>query len=59
MSVLLDHLLSVLVLMPVAGAVLTALTRRESVGLQKVIGLAIAAGVFLLSWTGSPSGWCS
>jgi len=49
MSVLLDHLLSVLVLMPVAGAVLTALTRRESVGLQKVIGLAIAAGVFLLS----------
>ena len=38
MSFLTDHILSVLILAPVAGAVLVALTRRENEGLQKAAG---------------------
>jgi NADH-quinone oxidoreductase subunit M len=42
-----SHLLSVLVLLPVAGAVVVALTRRET--LQKVCGLGFSTLVFALS----------
>jgi len=49
MSWLDGRLLSALVFLPVAGAVFLALTRRESVGLQRTIGLAVSAGVFVLS----------
>jgi NADH-quinone oxidoreductase subunit M len=42
-----SHLLSVLVLLPVAGAVVVALTRRET--LQKVFGLGFSTLVFALS----------
>jgi NADH-quinone oxidoreductase subunit M len=46
----LSQLLSLLILLPVAGAVLIALTRRESVLLQKVVGLAASLVTFVLSW---------
>jgi NADH-quinone oxidoreductase subunit M len=49
MSVLNQHLLSVLVFLPVVGAVAIALTRRESETLQKVLGLAFSTGGFALS----------
>ena len=49
MRLLPGHLLSVLVFLPVAGAALIALTRRESVLLQKLLGLGVSAAVFLLS----------
>jgi NADH-quinone oxidoreductase subunit M len=42
-------LLSLLILLPVAGAVLVALTRRESVTLQKTLGLAVSLAGFGLS----------
>ena len=43
------HLLSLLVLLPVAGAVLVALTGRGSEPLQKAIGLAVSGATFALS----------
>ena len=43
------HLLSLLVLLPVAGAVLVALTGRGSESLQKAIGLAVSGAAFALS----------
>jgi NADH-quinone oxidoreductase subunit M len=43
------HLLSLLVFLPVAGAVLVALTRRESESLQKTIGLAVSGVAFAAS----------
>jgi NADH-quinone oxidoreductase subunit M len=43
------HLLSLLILLPVAGALLVALTRRESRTLQKAIGLAVSLAAFALS----------
>jgi NADH-quinone oxidoreductase subunit M len=49
MNFLQDHLLSVLILAPVGGAVLVALTRRESVQLQKLLGLGVSLGLFALS----------
>ena len=49
MSFLTDHILSVLILAPVAGAVLVALTRRENEGLQRLLGLLWSTGVFGLS----------
>ncbi len=49
MKVLQQNLLSVLVLLPVAGAVLIALSRRESVKLQKALGLGVSTAVFALS----------
>ena len=49
MSLLSQHLLSVLVFLPVVGAVAIALTRRESVTLQKVLGLVFSGVGFLLS----------
>jgi NADH-quinone oxidoreductase subunit M len=49
MSLLNIHLLSVLIFLPVAGAVVVALTRRESEGLQKTLGLAVTGLGFLLS----------
>jgi len=41
--------LSILILLPVAGAIVVALTRRESEGIQKLLGLAVTTAVFLLS----------
>jgi NADH-quinone oxidoreductase subunit M len=49
MNPLNTHLLSLLVALPAAGAVVVALSRRESVGLQKALGLAVSVLVFLLS----------
>ena len=43
------HLLSLLILLPVAGAVLIALTRREAVSLQKLVGLGVSLATFALS----------
>ena len=45
------HLLTALVLLPVAGAILVAFTRRGSEEAQKAIGLVVATVVFLLSLT--------
>jgi NADH-quinone oxidoreductase subunit M len=49
MSLLETRLLTVLVLAPALGALVVALTRRESVQLQKVLGLLFSTGVFALS----------
>jgi NADH-quinone oxidoreductase subunit M len=49
MSLLSQHLLSVLVFLPVVGALAIALTRRESVTLQKVLGLVFSGLGFLIS----------
>jgi len=49
MSFLSAHLLSVLIFLPVVGAVVVALTRRESDGLQKTLGLAFSGLGFVLS----------
>jgi NADH-quinone oxidoreductase subunit M len=49
MSFLTDHILSVLVLAPVVGAALVALTRRENEGMQRLLGLLWSTGVFALS----------
>jgi NADH-quinone oxidoreductase subunit M len=49
MSALTDHILSLLVFLPVAGAVAIALCRREAVTLQKGIGLVVTAAAFVLS----------
>jgi len=48
-SVLDHHLLSVLIFLPLAGAILLCLTRDGSDGLQKAVGLAVSGVVFLLS----------
>ena len=45
----LPHLLSLLILLPLAGALVVALTRRESVSLQKLIGLAVTFATFVIS----------
>jgi len=42
-------ILSLLILLPVAGAVIVALTARAAEHVQKVLGLAVSGGVFLLS----------
>jgi NADH-quinone oxidoreductase subunit M len=49
MSLLSTHLVSLLILLPVAGAVLVALTRRESELQQKTFGLAVSGATFALS----------
>jgi NADH-quinone oxidoreductase subunit M len=49
MTTLSGHLLTLLVFLPVAGAILVGLVRRESEALQKALGLAVAAATFLLS----------
>jgi NADH-quinone oxidoreductase subunit M len=49
MSLLGQHLLTVLIALPVVGAVAIALTRRESETLQKVLGLAVSGVGFLAS----------
>ena len=49
MSPVNTHLLSLLILLPVAGAVLVALTRRESESLQKTLGLVVSGAAFALS----------
>ncbi|MFI5183286.1 MAG: NuoM family protein [Vicinamibacteria bacterium] len=42
-------ILSLLILLPVAGAVVVAMTPRQSVGLQKLVGLGLTTALFLLS----------
>ena len=49
MNISYQHLLSVLVALPVVGAVLIALTRRESESLQKTLALAVSLVTFLVS----------
>jgi NADH-quinone oxidoreductase subunit M len=49
MSLLSTHLVSLLVFLPVAGAVLVALLRRERETLQKTLGLAVSLATFALS----------
>ncbi len=49
MSFLSQHLVSLLIFLPVAGAVLVALTRRGSESLQKTLGLAVSGATFALS----------
>jgi NADH-quinone oxidoreductase subunit M len=45
----LAQVLSILILLPVAGAVVIALTRREAVLLHKLVGLAVSLATFALS----------
>jgi NADH-quinone oxidoreductase subunit M len=49
MSLLDNHLLSVLVGLPVVGAVVVALTPRSAAGLAKTLGLVVTTLVFALS----------
>jgi NADH-quinone oxidoreductase subunit M len=49
MSFLTDHLLTVLILAPVAGALQVALLRREREGLQRLLGMVWSTGIFALS----------
>jgi NADH-quinone oxidoreductase subunit M len=42
-------ILSLLVLLPVAGAIAVALTPRQNAGMQKAIGLGLTTFLFLLS----------
>jgi NADH-quinone oxidoreductase subunit M len=49
MSLLSTHLVTLLVLLPVAGAVLVALTPRANERLQKTLGLAVSGVTFALS----------
>jgi NADH-quinone oxidoreductase subunit M len=44
-----QHLLSVLVFLPVVGAIAVALTPRGADGVAKILGLAISTAIFLLS----------
>ncbi len=44
-----DSLLSVLIVFPIAGAVLVALTKGGAERLQKVLGLAVSGAAFVLS----------
>jgi NADH-quinone oxidoreductase subunit M len=46
---LFPHLLTILIVLPIAGAVFVALTRRESESLQKLAGLAVSLATFVLS----------
>jgi NADH-quinone oxidoreductase subunit M len=43
------NLLTLLIVLPVAGALFVALTRRESETLQKLVGLGVSLATFLLS----------
>ena len=49
MSLLSTHLVTLLVLLPVAGAVLVALVPRANEGLQKALGLAVSGATLALS----------
>jgi NADH-quinone oxidoreductase subunit M len=49
MTFLSQHLLTVLVFLPVAGAAAIALTRREAETTQRLLGLGVSTAVFLLS----------
>jgi NADH-quinone oxidoreductase subunit M len=44
-----NHLLSLLIALPVAGAILIALTPRTAESLQKTLGLVVSTAAFLLS----------
>jgi NADH-quinone oxidoreductase subunit M len=44
-----NHIVSVLVALPVLGAIAIALVPRSAVGLQKGLGLGVSAAVFLVS----------
>jgi NADH-quinone oxidoreductase subunit M len=43
------QLLTLLILLPVAGALVVALTRRESVSLHKLVGIAVSLATFAVS----------
>ena len=45
----LPHLLSLLIALPLLGALAVALTRRESVSLQKLVGLFVSLATFVVS----------
>jgi len=49
MSFLSTHLVTVLIVLPAAGAVLVALTGRDRAPLQKALGLAVSGATFALS----------
>jgi NADH-quinone oxidoreductase subunit M len=49
MTFLSQHLLTVLVFLPLAGAAAIALTRREAETTQRLLGLGVSTAVFLLS----------
>ena len=46
MSFLNQHLITILILLPVVGAIAIALTRRESETLQKILGLGFSTFAF-------------
>jgi NADH-quinone oxidoreductase subunit M len=43
------HLLTLVVALPLAGGIVVALTRREAVTLQKLVGLGVSLAAFLVS----------
>ena len=45
----LPHLLTLLIALPLLGALAVALTRRESVSLQKLVGLVVSLATFVVS----------
>ena len=49
MSVLNQHLITLLILLPVVGAFAIAVTRRESETLQKILGLAFSTVLTLVA----------
>ena len=44
-----NHLISLLIAFPVAGAILVALTPRPAESLQKTLGLAVSTATFVIS----------
>jgi len=49
MTTLTSHILTLLIFLPVAGAIVVALTRRESEALQKSLGLLVSTAAFAIS----------
>ncbi|MFN8090720.1 MAG: NADH-quinone oxidoreductase subunit M [Vicinamibacteria bacterium] len=49
MTTLTSHILTLLIFLPVAGAILVALTRRENEALQKGLGLLVSTAAFAIS----------
>jgi NADH-quinone oxidoreductase subunit M len=49
MTTLTSHILTLLIFLPVAGAIVVALMRRESEALQKALGLLVSTAAFAVS----------
>jgi NADH-quinone oxidoreductase subunit M len=49
MTTLTSHILTLLIFLPVAGALVVALTRRENEALQKTLGLLVSTAAFAIS----------